>query len=75
MKVPLYTGKLINVPYTCTVMITSDCPSLNISIVEVVVKTAVSDGIICHVAVTSPFRPANRRILKKRVHQYLLKVT
>ena len=55
-----------SVCFTCTVTIASDCPSAKATIVEVVVKTAVSEGLILHVAVTSPFRPADRTILRKK---------
>ena len=49
---------------TCTVTVASDCPSAKMTVVEVVVKTVVSEGVILHVAVTSPNRPADRSILQ-----------
>ena len=47
-------------------MTASDCPSANTTVVEAVVKTVVSEGVILHVAVTSPMRPADRRILQPK---------
>lgn len=51
--------------YTWTEMIASDCPSAKTTVVEAVVKTAVSEGVILHVTVTSPISPADRRILQR----------
>ena len=55
-------------------MVASDCPSVKVTMVEVVVKTAESDGVICQVAVTSPIRPADLKILQFQKHQVSISI-